>query len=85
MTGFKEINHHRLSSLREGFFSRRSNLYGKDHCRKDCFVVPSRNDDLSNKSVNDNPVEGPVKYLSRRFDELNVTNSNGITTYDTTT
>jgi len=55
---FKRLNLLRLSSLREGFFSRRSNLYGKVTSVKDCFVVPTRNDDLSFESVIDSVVEG---------------------------
>ncbi|WP_131530407.1 hypothetical protein [Pedobacter psychrodurus] len=51
------------SSLREGFFSRRSNLYGRITSMIDCFVVPPRKDDLFLESVNGSGVEGQTKDL----------------------
>jgi hypothetical protein len=54
----------RLSSLREGFFSRRSNLYSKDHYMKDCFVVPPRNDDLSIEVYKWSEVEEYMRFIN---------------------
>ncbi|MDQ0638956.1 hypothetical protein QF042_002521 [Pedobacter sp. W3I1] len=56
---FKRLNLLRLSSLREGFFSRQpAPIFGEAifmariTSMKDCFVVPPRNDDLSFESDN---------------------------------